>query len=137
MSTRSTAHFVDKLGYPPTAIVYRHSDGYPTGAGKDILSFIEDVRQNASDQRFDDPSYLAAKYVVWLADTFAVKYDPNTGDWTPAHPLDFISVGILDTDPGDIEYRYTIVCNGVPDVYGDDLHTGPIPLADAIKEYTK
>lgn len=135
MSTRSTTHFVDRLGDPRTAIIYRHSDGYPTGAGKDILEFIADVQKNASDPRFNDPSYLAAKYVVWLADKFATAYDPATNSWVPSHPLDFISVGILNEDPGDIEYRYTIVCNGKPDVYCDNLRSGPKPIAEAIKAF--
>lgn len=98
----------------------------------DILAFLADVRTNVADNRFNDGEYLAAKYVVWLADKFASKYDAQTG-WVPTHPLDFLSVAIVRDDPHDIEYRYTIVCNGGPDVFCDDLSgMGPIPLAAAI-----
>ena len=111
MSTRSTTHF--SLGEPPTAIVYRHADGYPSGAGADLLDFLREVQRQTSDTRFGDPSYLAAKYVVFLAERFAVDYQ-WVGDEVTVTPrqnrLDFISVGVCLEDPGDIEYRYIVDC---------------------------
>lgn len=107
MSTRSTTHFVYDGDKKPTAIIYRHSDGYPEGAGVDLLRFIEETGA-LRDSRWGDPSYLAAKYVVFLAREFADD---------PSSPLAFISVGVLDADPGDIEYRYVVRCgNGKPTV---------------------
>jgi len=42
MSTRSTTHFIDsEFSTKPIAIVYRHSDGYPEGAGMDIARFLK------------------------------------------------------------------------------------------------
>lgn len=35
MSTRSTIHFKERHGGRSVAIIYRHSDGYPKGAGTD------------------------------------------------------------------------------------------------------
>lgn len=142
MSTRSTTHFVSELGDKPTAIVYRHSDGYPSGAGKDIQQFLRDVVANTQDTRFYDPSYLAAKYVVWLAGQFARRYERNaaTGEYgyVASHPLDFISVGVVQSDPDDIEYRYIIVAAhgaDAPGVYVDVLDgKGPRVLSDVLDE---
>lgn len=131
MSTRSTTHFTDysdPLGTKPVAIVYRHADGYPEGAGADILKFLEEVKRDVPDTRFDDPSYLAAKYVVFLAREFSVDYNFGTSPVTTvpkASRLDFLSVGIMSKDPGDIEYRYTVVCGrGVPDVFVQKTYGG-------------
>lgn len=144
MSTRSTTH----LGYGdptagtfrPTAIVYRHPDGYPDGHGKDLLKFFDDVEKNCPDTRFGDASYLAAKLVVWLADMFAVDYDNKTNTWNPTHPLNFISVGVVLEDPGDIEYRYLISCDngygisGRPKVWVTDVYDNKtVTLDDALK----
>jgi len=90
----------------PEAIVYRHSDGYPSAAGADILRFFNEVRAQTDDTRFYDSSYLAAKYVVFLAGMFARKF--IDGKWEPSAPLDFLNVGIVHDDPGDIEYRYVV-----------------------------
>lgn len=103
MSTRATVHFVRAEGYKPDAIIYRHSDGYPSGLGRDLGKFLQEVKGNVRDNRFDDSSYLAAKFVVWQARQY-------TGD--NSHFLDFLSIGILAEDPGDIEYRYVVVCTG-------------------------
>jgi len=101
MSTRSTTHFTN--GHEVIAIIYRHSDGYPDGAGADLLRFIEETGK-LSDSRHADPSYLSAKYVVFLAREFA----------RGSNPLDFCSVGVVSEDPGDIEYRYVVDCDKSP-----------------------
>lgn len=114
MSTRSTTHFIGHDG-KTQAIIYRHPDGYPEGHGRDLYQFLDDVEEHASDTRFGDPSYLAAKLVVWLVtERFAFSHDWSKGgggERTPNHPLDFISVGVLLEDPGDIEYRYKVRCD--------------------------
>ena len=28
------------------------------------------------------------------------------------HPLDFLGVGVVMEDPGDIEYQYDVICGG-------------------------
>lgn len=114
MSTRSTTHFVYGLKAKPEAIIYRHSDGYPEAAGKDLLRFLMEVAETVQDTRFTDASYLAAKYVVFLAREFSVEYDWSTDPMTTkpkASRLDFISVGVVNEDPGDIEYRYIVDCD--------------------------
>jgi poly-gamma-glutamate capsule biosynthesis protein CapA/YwtB (metallophosphatase superfamily) len=115
MSTRSTTHFVDGSS-KPIAIVYRHSDGYPEGAGRDINSFLSQCAK-LKDSRLDDASYLAAKYVVFLADMFNNRYEEQAngeyGYTQNLSKLDFISVGIMAGDPCDIRYRYVIDCGNL------------------------
>ena len=101
MSTRATVHF--QYNGETAAIVYRHSDGYPEGLGEDLKKFFKDVQNQTSDTRFDDPSYLAAKFVVWQAAQYARD---------KAKPLEFLSVGVILEDPGDIRYRYLLECSG-------------------------
>lgn len=80
---------------------------YPEGLGEDLKRFIADVKAQTSDTRFNDAAYLAAKWVVWDA--------RNMGS-DDKKPMSFLSVGIVDADPGDIEYRYTVVCDGKPTI---------------------
>ena len=137
MSTRSTTHFIDsEFSQKPIAIVYRHTDGYPEGAGMDIMKFLRACKK-LPDSRLNDPAYLAAKYVVFLADMFNNKFTKfeqagvcdeshkpvKAGEYgykRAASKLDFLSVGILQKDAGDIGYRYVIDCGklvkGLPTV---------------------
>ena len=127
MSTRSTTHFLtSRYGtYNNTAIIYRHDNGYPEGAGCDLISFLKQCKA-LPDSRLSDPPYLAAKYVVFLADMYNSSWelDEVTRERKQIRhesKLDFLSVGILPEDPGDIEYRYTVDCgkigkNGLPEV---------------------
>ena len=112
MSTRSTTHFTHGDGQAPTAIIYRHGDGYPDVAGVDILRFLDECAKLKAP-RFRDPSYLAAKYVVFLADMFNYDWDENLNQIKPKSRLEFISVGVTQQDPGDIEYRYVIDCENL------------------------
>lgn len=113
MSTRSTTKFA--YGPPsdrPEAIVYRHTDGYPEGMLPDLGEFFEDVENEATDHRYTDPPYLAAKWLVWLARHFA----------SPRGSLNFLSVGVCQEDPSDIQYTYWLDCadlgeDGRPTVY--------------------
>ena len=123
MSTRSTAHFFLGNADKPDAIIYRHADGYPDGAGSDILAFLKELHENVEDNRLDDPSYLSAKYVVFLARLFNIGYRGEV----KSSPLDFISVGIMNEDPGDIEYRYEIRCQG----------RGELPIVKCFKMTSK
>jgi hypothetical protein len=118
MSTRCTTHFVfgQEAGAHSEAIVYRHSDGYPDCMLPALAQFFEAVEQQTKDTRFTDPSYLAAKFVVWLAGEFAYGH----------HALDFLSVGVVTEDPDDIKYRYVVHCDqkdedGRPVVTVDEL----------------
>ena len=117
MSTRCTIHFHDGNSPKSVAIIYRHSDGYPESVLPDLQQFFAEVQKQTSDTRFADPSYLAAKYVVWQATENARHYDFDTNQWQPSQPLDFLGLGVLMSDPSDIEHRYHILCtNGLPEV---------------------
>src|SRR2546429_1330535 len=106
MSTRATVHF--EYNGKAEAIVYRHSDGYPKGLGKDLEAFFDVLETDVDDPRFSDPCYLAAKWVVHDS----ARYIRNLSDGTPKHRLEFLGVGVVLEDPGDIEYRYHVQCNG-------------------------
>jgi len=104
MSTRCNIHFAYSPDEPPEANIYRHCDGYPDGVLPDLNEFFADVEKQTADTRFNDPSYLAAKFVVWQAAKFA-RYGSG-------NPLDFISLGIMSADAGDGAYVYTVICRG-------------------------
>lgn len=102
MSTRASVHFCDKSG-TTQAVVFRHTDGYPEGLGEDIRKFFKAIKEQCGqDTRFNDPTMLAARWVVWDAAQMADSSDK---------PLKFLSVRIMLQDSGDIEYRYKILCN--------------------------
>jgi hypothetical protein len=110
MSTHATFRFVDSEG-TCYATIYRHSDGYLEQGGRDIFRFFDAVREQTDDMRFSDPSYLSAKYVVFLAEMFAYTYDLQEDGWTKTknQPLDFLSVGLIPEGMNCGEsYRYTI-----------------------------
>lgn len=110
MSTRCNIRFLDGNNRV-VANIYRHSDGYPDtehGVLHDLKQFFSDVEAQTKDRRFLDPSYLAAKFVVWQA----LK---NGND--PTRPLDFISLGIVSENAGDGEFVYDVDCE-VPDADG-------------------
>lgn len=107
MSTRASIHFCDSTG-KTVAIVFRHTDGYPEGLGRDLRDFFAAVEAQTSDTRFSDPSMLAARWVVYDAQQMA-----RGGN------LDFLSVRIVLEDSGDIEYRYKVICNAV---FNDNAH---------------
>lgn len=130
MSTRATIHFHWAKGDKPAAIIYRHSDGYPEGLGACLLEFVKEVRENVKDNRFTDASYLAAKWVVYDASRHARDYGYVGGKFAqkPTHPLNFLSVGIVNEDPGDIEYRYHVVCDGVPTITCETAKGEPVTM---------
>lgn len=105
MSTRCCINFCDNRKNI-FAKIYRHSDGYPGDGGvlADLKNFFQDVKdQCGKDTRFNDPSYLAAKFVVWRAH--------NVYHYRSEGPLDFLGVGVVQKNPPDIEYEYFIKCS--------------------------
>jgi hypothetical protein len=105
MSTRANIHFTH--GNSILANVYKHSDGYPEGMLPVLEKFFRAVEEQASDTRFSDPEYLAAKFVVYLAHEYP----------SPGEPLAFLGVGVVTRDAGDGEYIYTVDC-GHLDAHG-------------------
>ena len=121
MSTRCNIHF--KNSYTDVNI-YRHSDGYPDGKSgviSDLHTFFNEVRRQCKGSiygtRFDDPSYLAAKFIVWQAGEngeYAQDYSLTTAQQeasAKANPLNFGSLGVADKDASDGEYVYVVDCD--------------------------
>lgn len=99
-------HHGDKQN--PSAVVYGHWAGdNPDDATETLNSFFDAVEKKTTDTRFGDASYLAAKYVVFLAGQYA--HDKNK-------PLDFLSVGVVrnaqDCGPECIAYVDCSSTNG-------------------------
>lgn len=120
MSTRCNIHFVqDGI---TVANIYRHGDGYPRtscGVLADFKRFCQDVKAHTKGgmygNRFDDPAYLAAKFVVWQANENVRQVNRyNRQTKKPLRKrLDFISLGIMNEDAGDGAYVYTVDCGNL------------------------
>lgn len=98
MATRSVIDFTFGGEQRPSAKVYRHYDGYPSAVQADFVTFLADVQAETRDTRFGDPTYLAAKFIVWSA--------RQNGKG-----LDFLGVAPILHNPGDIDYVHTVVCS--------------------------
>lgn len=100
MSTHAQVNFTDISGHAVDASVYKHSDGYPEAMLPLLADFLADVEaQCPGDTRFSDPSYLAAKYVVW-----------QSAKYSEGKPLAFIGVGIVPAGENAGDYTYTVAC---------------------------
>lgn len=115
MSTRATVHF--QQNNETVAIIYRHGDG--DVIEKDLKAFFAEVKRQTPDTRFHDASYLAAKWVV---------HEAGKTQRTEGAPLDFLSVGVVMSDPQDIQYRYLVKCDAgaEPTVEVHDLIAGRV-----------
>jgi hypothetical protein len=125
MSTRSNIHF---LGYngKPEANVYRHSDGYPSAMVPDLYRFFDDVKEQTKDTRFNDATYLAAKFVVWQAN----ECMRGGGGF-----LNFSGVGVVLEDAGDGMYIWEVNClehdaDGLPIVTGRSVNGEVVAVAE-------
>jgi len=116
-----------------TATIYRHWDNYLEAGGLDLKEFLETLRDSDFDSRFTDSSYLASKFVVYLAREFANNWNDE--------PLDFLSVGIVD-NRADLdmwqEFTYHIIGeiqdNGLPKVVVDFYDETGKDLFEALNE---
>lgn len=98
--SRCNIHFASKHG-TVRANIYRHFDGDRGSIMADLDVFFLDVRlQCGNDTRFDDPEYLAAKFLVWQADRYCED----------KRPLNFTGVAPVLHDAGDGEYIHTVHC---------------------------
>lgn len=109
MSTRCQIHFCEPDG-TPVARIYRHTDGHPEDILHDLTSFYEAVEAHTPDHRYDDPEYLAAKFVVWQANINA-HASLSVHDGGEPRMLDFLSVGVADGPHGDEAYFYRVLCS--------------------------
>ena len=84
MSTPCTVTFERSGGR-----IYKHWDGYPEEMLPLLKRFLDTVEAETKDTRFSDASYLAAKFVVFLANEYRRE---------GAAQMDFLSVGILPSE---------------------------------------
>ena len=94
MATRANVHFNSK-DFGTEANIYHHLDGDPDSMLKEFEDFFTELEKATNDTRYNDASYLSAKYVVFLMEG----------------KIDNIGVGIMNQDAGDIEYCYTVNCD--------------------------
>ena len=102
------------------AMVYQHSDGYPDGehgVPAVLQRFFEAVEGDTSDTRFGDPTYLAAKFIVWATQAgraqqaeFRKRIGSASRD-TKDGPLNFLGYGVTQQIPGDVAYVYFVDCS--------------------------
>lgn len=93
MGARLNVVFHDGNEAEPTCTIYGHWAGdNPEDAATTLKQFFEAVEAQTTDRRYTDAGYLAARYVVFLAD--AARYPQNSGI------LNFLSVGCY-RDPQD------------------------------------
>lgn len=111
--TNGSFHFKNSENGRIFASIYLHGDCYLSGDsdyGGDtrLKAFFDAVKKQCdNDTRFDDPSYLAAKFVVWESGSNG--------------KLNFLGIGV--TDPEHREpYNYFIVCDNdkMPWFYVED-----------------
>ena len=143
MGTRCNIHF--NAGKTVCANIYRHYDGYPGnvkngvategGVLADLLEFYAELLANVNDRRCTDPTYLAAKFVVWQAKQNARTYTgmvDGKAKYEDNHFLDFLSLGICMEDAGDAEFIYELDCEkldtkGCPAVRVREVPWGGVP----------
>lgn len=83
--------------------IYRHSDGHPERTGEDLVEFMYQCSL-LKDSRLNDPAYLSAKYVVWLAHQY-IKYFSwplknleKENYENPQEYLNFLNIGIISVE---------------------------------------
>ena len=105
MSTRAHVAFGFTKNFDEReAMVYVHNDGHPKYMGNEFLRFFDAIQATCEDTRFDDPEYLAAKYVVWRMEG----------------RVENIGVSISREPHYSAAFLYLVVCNTngeTPEVY--------------------
>jgi hypothetical protein len=87
----------------PTALLYRHSDGYPgelDGSAHGVLADVVPFVKHFGVGRGYDPEYLAARLMQHLCN----EYDKAVGSGSAG----FLGYGICRAFHGDINYFYAI-----------------------------
>ena len=103
MSTPAVVAFAGRNGKEQAA-VYKHWDGHPDTMTALFEEFFAAVESQTLDTRYGDPTYLAAKFLVFLAAHYRKE---NGGE------LAFLSVGIVQPGANHGQcYDYTLICHG-------------------------
>ncbi len=100
MGARLVTTFCDEAG-EAVAHIYDHwAADREQEAETCLQAFFDAVQGQCPDTRFTDPSYLAAKFVVWRAGGYALSETYKNGATRPENvkPLDFLSLGIVPNE---------------------------------------
>ncbi len=118
MGAKLVVTFVDERA-KPVACIYDHwaADRH-TEAQKCLEGFFEAVKAQCADTRFDDPSYLAAKFVVWRASRYGASEQKRSDAPEDFRPLNFLSVGIV---PDETSYGPEWIVRVHPPAPGEAL----------------
>lgn len=103
------------------ATIYKHYDGYPQGIVELLDGGFKAIASQTADTRATDPTYFAAKLLVYIAGTCGKDV---------GNPLNFLGVGI--TAPGEEhgqDYEYFLDCqdieiDGFPRLYAREAPFG-------------
>ena len=98
MGSRAEVRFM--WGETVEAAIYIHWDGYPEGVFALFDRFYKAVEAETTDHRYNDPSYLAAKFVVFVA-----REGASDG---PQGNLNFLGVGIVQPGKSDFTWAYEV-----------------------------
>lgn len=63
---------------------------------------------------------------MWQAREYARDWETDK----PAHFLNFLSIGVCMSDPGDIEYRYHVVCYGTSTIWGEEQDGAKVEIPE-------
>ena len=138
MSTRSQIGFYEKGEKDFSkfrALLYRHSDGYPSGVLPDIIPFLIWWRKT----RGTDIEYCSARLLQYICN----EYDGSTKDFTKKlnwkkdeGPTGIYGHGICNTFHWDIAYFYKIMPE-VVEVYKVPFGADEEPLKTWQKKWNK
>jgi hypothetical protein len=98
------------------SLIYRHSDGYPTGVLPDIIPFLKWWK---SKRGINDLEYCAARLLQWLCneyDKHSKEFEKQIGKTALSNDGDYTGIyghGICKGFHGDIEYYYAIYPNSL------------------------
>lgn len=128
MATRCFIEFISEYNEDKVlAMLYKHNNGYPEYVVPLLKEFMSQVIEQSKIRdcgtRLNDPSYLASKFVVFLA-----RQDTRVADC----PLVFSDVGVIMHRPSDVSYMYRVICSIDELNYTDEGTTLNIPI---IKPY--
>jgi hypothetical protein len=102
MSTRAQIgiYEVNDLKSKPVTIIYRHSDGHPTGAGAVMPDLVQFVSEIVEKRGTYDPEYLAAQLLY----RFIENHDCGVSG---------LGYGVSNELHGDIRFYYAVTPEGV------------------------
>ncbi len=108
------------------ALLYRHSDGYPSGVLPDIMPFLSFW---AKERGMSDTEYLGARLLQYLCneyDGYMSKIEKGKKTFTG-----ILGHGICKEFHGDIEYLYAIHPEGVKVYDVSFAYDDPRPLPNS------